>query len=96
MIELIDQKGVSESQMSKDLGRSKTFIQSYTSGRAMPKMAAFFAICDYLEVTPAQFFNVPEENENSVYDKLVQLIFRLPKDVQESLYNFLASLEGYR
>ena len=34
-------KGVSEYQMSLDLGRNKTYIQSKTSGRNLPKMQQF-------------------------------------------------------
>lgn len=42
LAELTAQKGVSEVQMSRDLGRSKGYVQSLTSGRAMPTMKAFF------------------------------------------------------
>lgn len=65
LVELIAQKGVSEVQMSRDLGRSKGYVQSLTSGRAMPTMKAFFQICDYLRLSPAQFFDVPEEGEQA-------------------------------
>lgn len=51
------QKGISEYKMSLDLGHSKGYIQSITSGRALPSMNEFLAICDYLEVTPKDFFN---------------------------------------
>ena len=36
--ELRLKKNVSEYQMSLDLGRNKTYIQSITSGRNLPKM----------------------------------------------------------
>lgn len=65
LAELIAQKGVSEVQMSRDLGRSKGYVQSLTSGRAMPTMKVFFQICDYLRLSPAQFFDVPEEGEQA-------------------------------
>ena len=50
-------KNVSEYQMSLDLGRNKTYIQSITSGRNLPKMNHFLDICDYLGVTPMEFFD---------------------------------------
>jgi len=50
-------KGVSEYRMSLDLGRSRSYIQSISSGRSLPAMGEFLQICDYLEVTPREFFD---------------------------------------
>lgn len=55
-------KNVSEYKMSLDLGHSKSYIQSIVSGRSMPSMTEFLYICDYLNVTPMEFFD--EELEN--------------------------------
>lgn len=55
-------KNVSEYQMSLDLGHSKGYIQGISSGRAMPSMSEFLAICEYLEVTPQAFFDEHIEN----------------------------------
>ena len=49
-------KGVSEYQMSYDLGHSRSYIYNISSVKALPPMAEFLAICDYLGVTPSQFF----------------------------------------
>lgn len=50
-------KDVSEYQMSVELGKSKGYIQQITSGRSLPSMAMFFEICDYLKVSPLEFFD---------------------------------------
>lgn len=50
-------KGVSEYQMSLDLGHSRSYIQSITSGRCMPSVQELMYICDYLDVSPAVFFD---------------------------------------
>ncbi|MBQ7989452.1 MAG: helix-turn-helix transcriptional regulator [Oscillospiraceae bacterium] len=50
-------KNISEYKMSFDLGHSKGYIQSITSGRAMPSMSEFLYICDYFGITPQQFFD---------------------------------------
>lgn len=49
--------GVSEYKMSIDLGHSRSYIQSITSGRSLPSIMEFLYICDYLNVTPAAFFD---------------------------------------
>ena len=45
--ELRLKKNVSEYQMSLDLGKNKSYIQSLTSGRSLPTMQSFLDICDY-------------------------------------------------
>ncbi len=46
-------------------GHSKSYIQSISSGRAMmPSMGEFLAICEYLNVTPCDFFD--EQTQNPV------------------------------
>lgn len=55
--ELRIQKNVSEYRMSLDLGHSKSYVQSITSGRALPSMPEFLYICEYFGITPADFFS---------------------------------------
>ena len=54
---LRQEKQVSERKMSLDLGHSTSYIRSITSGRALPSMSEFLYICEYLGVTPMEFFN---------------------------------------
>lgn len=56
------QKGVSEYQMSYDLGHSRSYIYNISSGKSLPPMAEFLQICDYFEITPSQFFDDTSEN----------------------------------
>lgn len=51
------QKGVSEYQMSYDLGHSRGYIFNISSGRSLPPMGEFLQICDYFGITPSQFFD---------------------------------------
>ncbi|MBQ9742635.1 MAG: helix-turn-helix transcriptional regulator [Ruminococcus sp.] len=55
-------KGVSEYRMSMDLGHSKGYIQSISSGRALPSLQELLYICDYFGITPHEFFSEGEEN----------------------------------
>ena len=54
---LREEKQVSERKMSLDLGHSTSYIRSITSGRSLPSMSEFLYICEYLGVTPMEFFN---------------------------------------
>lgn len=55
--QLRTKKNVSEYKMSMDLGHSKSYMQSISSGRAMPSLGEFLYICEYLGVTPKEFFD---------------------------------------
>ncbi len=60
--ELRLKKDVSEYQMSYDLGHSRGYVYNISSGKALPPLKEFFAICDYFEITPHEFFNDKTEN----------------------------------
>ena len=60
--ELRLKKGVSEYQMSMELGQNRSYIQAISSGRSMPSMKQFLNICEYFEITPLQFFDAQENN----------------------------------
>lgn len=72
-------KGVSEYQMSYDLGHSRGYINNISSGKALPSMAEFFSICEYFEITPSEFFNIEIENPQ-LYTSIVQLASKLDND----------------
>ena len=55
-------KGVSEYQMSYDLGHSRGYINNISSGKSLPSLSEFFSICDYFEITPSQFFDIEQKN----------------------------------
>lgn len=55
--ELRLKKGVSEYRMSTDMGHSKSYIQSISSGRAMPSLTELLFMCDYFGITPRDFFD---------------------------------------
>ena len=55
-------KCVSEYRMSYDLGHSRGYVHNISSGKALPPMKEFFAICDYFGLTPQQFFDEGTQN----------------------------------
>lgn len=55
-------KGVSEYQMSYDLGHSRGYVYNISSGKSLPPMKEFLAICNYFSITPADFFDVSTKN----------------------------------
>lgn len=60
--ELRLKKDISESQLSKDLGHSRNYIQNIIAKPSLPSMTEFFYICDYFNITPKDFFDDKLEN----------------------------------
>ena len=56
------QKGVSEYQMSNDLGHSRSYIYNISSGKSLPPLSEFFSICEYFGITPMAFFDDKQDN----------------------------------
>lgn len=72
-------KGVSEYQMSYDLGHSRGYVYNISSGKALPPLKEFFAICDYFGLTPHQFFDEDTKNPDLI-QKAVDGMRRLNED----------------
>ena len=51
------QKGVSARDMSLSLGQANNYINNIENKKSLPSMQAFFYICEYLGVTPQEFFD---------------------------------------
>ena len=64
--ELRLKKGISEYQLSLELGQNRGYIQAISSGRALPSMKQFLNICEYFEITPLQFFDATENTPQLV------------------------------
>lgn len=51
------EKNISSRDMSLSLGLSPAYINNIENGVSLPSMDNFFLICDFFEITPAEFFD---------------------------------------
>lgn len=56
------EKGISEYQLSLELGKCKTYIQAISSGKSLPSFDVFFDLCEYFNITPDEFFAVHDDD----------------------------------
>ncbi len=86
------QKGVSEYQMSYDLGHSRGYIYNISSGKSLPPLSELFAICEYFGITPLEFFD-----EKRDYPALIQKAIDGLKDLSDDdlllVLNLISRLE---
>ncbi len=59
---LRSKKGVSARDMSLSIGQNPGYINNIETGKALPSMTSFFFICDYLGISPREFFEVDSPN----------------------------------
>ena len=79
-------KGVSAREMSISLGQNPGYINSIESGKALPTMSNFFYICDYLDISPMEFFNFDINNPKEtdmLYNAINQLTDSQFKNIKE-------------
>lgn len=57
LTELRNQKKVSARDMSLSIGQNPGYINNIESGKSLPSMTAFFYICEYLCISPQEFFD---------------------------------------
>ncbi len=58
LVELRLNKGISARDMSLSIGQSAGYINNIENGANYPSMTVFFYICEYLGVTPQEFFDI--------------------------------------
>ncbi len=62
LVQLREKKGVSARDMSLSMGQNPGYINNIESGKSMPSLTGIFYICEYLSITPSEFFDLDSEN----------------------------------
>lgn len=81
---LRNSKKVSAREMSLSIGYSENYISSIENGANFPSMTVFFYICEYLNITPEEFFATENKNPNKVQE-LVETVKGLNDEQLDSL-----------
>ena len=92
VVQLRQQKDVSAREMSLSIGMASNFIHTIENKKAMPSMEAFIYICDFLGISPQEFFD--EENENpATINELVRLAKLLDGESLELIVRLASQLQ---
>lgn len=76
LVQLREAKGVSGREMSLDMGQNSSYVNRIENGKALPSMQSFLYICEYLHITPEEFFKQDIDNPillNQVVSELQSL-----------------------
>lgn len=91
LIELREKKGVSARSMSLSIGQNENYINQIENKKTFPSMQNFFYICDYLEVTPYDFFDPYNKSEKEMFC-LLENLKKLDDKNFKSIYTIVNSL----
>lgn len=73
LAQLREKKGVSARDMSLSMGQNPGYINNIESGKSMPSLTGIFYICDYLGITPSEFFDMEDQNPTKLNEIIVNL-----------------------
>ena len=90
LAQLRNQKGVSARDMSLSIGQNHSYINNIECGKALPSMSGFFYICEYLGISPAEFFDTDSKNP----EKLQELVDDLKRLNSTQLENIASLVKG--
>ncbi|MBE5773715.1 MAG: helix-turn-helix transcriptional regulator [Clostridiales bacterium] len=90
LAQLRNAKDVSAREMSLALGQNAGYINNIENGKALPSMSNFFYICQYLDITPCEFF----DTDNRQPQKLDVLMRDLKKLDDKQLETITALIQG--
>ncbi len=89
--ELREKKGISARSMSLSIGQNANYINQIENKKTFPSMQNFFYICDYLDVTPYDFFDPYNKTQKDLLE-LLERIKHLNEEDFRSIYIIIKSL----
>lgn len=91
LAQLREKKGVSARDMSLSIGQNPGYINNIESGKSMPSLSGFFYICEYLQITPSDFFNTEIQNPSKL-NEIAKDLERLNDKQLEALATLIRDL----
>ena len=89
--QLRTKKGVSARDMSLSLGQANNYINNIENKKSLPAMQSFFYICEYLGVTPKEFFD-DENADPTALREFIQEAQRLDVKSMEYILGIMKEL----
>ena len=86
--QLREAKNISARAMRHYLGHNKNYINQIETQKFMPSISEFFEICNFLSVSPCEFFDLDIKNPNDTSD-IAALCKKLTPEQADGVYHML-------
>lgn len=81
LAQLREDKQVSAREMSLAIGQNCSYINRIENKKAFPSMQCFFYICDYLQITPQEFFDDDSQSPHTLNELVESLKTLSPRQL---------------
>ena len=89
---LREKKGVSARDMSLSIGQNPAYIHNIESCNSKPSMTGFFYICEYLNITPSEFFDTESDNPEQI-NAIVKDLKKLNSKQLDTIANLIKEIK---
>ena len=99
---LRNKKKLSAREMSIALGQNVNYINLIENGKRFPSLQGFFAICEYLEISPSDFFDSETfssnhiENSKTIETERKKLISFLETLSEEQIASIINAINTFK
>ena len=90
---LREKKGVSARDMSLSIGQNPGYINNIENGKSKPSIEGIFYICEYLGITPSEFFDMESQNPSKL-DSIVKDMKKLDDAQLDTIAALIKQLIG--
>ncbi len=91
LAQLREKKGVSARDMSLSIGQNPGYINNIESGKSLPSLSGILYICEYLGMTPSEFFDLESRNPTKI-DAIVKDLKRLDDKQLDTIASLVKDL----
>lgn len=88
---LREKKGVSARDMSLSIGQNPGYINNIETGKSKPSLDGIFFICEYLGITPSEFFDIESSNPSKL-DSIIKDMKKLNDNQLEIISTLIKDL----
>lgn len=88
---LREKKGVSARDMSLSIGQNPGYINNIETGKSKPSLEGFFFICEYLGISPSEFFDTDSQNPSKL-DSIINDMKKLNDEQLETIGTLVKNL----
>ena len=74
-------KGVSARDMSLSIGQGAAYIHNIENRKTMPSMRGFLYICEYLNISPKDFFDMDSADPETLNELIADLKALTPEQI---------------
>ena len=92
LAKLRTERGVSARDMSLSIGQANNYISNIENGKSQPSMQGLFFICEYLKISPKEFFDDGSANP-ALLNELIEELKPLNSKALEHILGFVREMK---